>query len=409
MDAPNWSGGAADDGPPPFDWDGLERCQPGQADPQPMAAPTQPRRFVAEDADFVCHREGDWRVKGLWPRVGLCWVFGPSMSRKTFWVMNQASRIALGETVLGRRSIRAGVVYVAAEGANGVRTRFQGLLTRVGPWGGMIRVIGAAPNLRNKGDVAALRAELVLVKSEMTAGGHHLGVVVIDTMSASIPGADENAAADMSLVLNTLQEMARDLEVCCIVVAHVGKNADRGLRGWSGLLANADGAISLQAADTDGITEGAIVKVKDGEAGETFAFGLEQVDLGLDADGDPITTCVVRECGLPERPTTARATKVDVDSEMVMKAYDRMVDAGETAALPALPGVRPGDAGVLVSGLRARTYSLGLREPERPTEDAPAVERRRWAAARKKAYQRSVDKLILSRQLRMEGEWIWAV
>src|SRR4051812_24543968 len=75
-----------------------------------------PRRNVAEkfsdeDADHVERRESTWLVKGLWPRSGVCFIAGPSMSGKSFWVLDQASRIANGREVLGRRSAPSGTIY----------------------------------------------------------------------------------------------------------------------------------------------------------------------------------------------------------------------------------------------------------------------------------------------------------
>jgi hypothetical protein len=45
----------------------------------------------------------------------------------------------------------------------------------------------------------------------------------------------------------------------------------------------------------DGRREIVIEKMKDGEDGLRWPFKLEVVDLGIDEDGDPITSCVVVE------------------------------------------------------------------------------------------------------------------
>ena len=44
-----------------------------------------------------------------------------------------------------------------------------------------------------------------------------------------------------------VREIAREMGLLVVVVHHSGKDADRGMRGWSGFLANADGVIALRA------------------------------------------------------------------------------------------------------------------------------------------------------------------
>jgi hypothetical protein len=43
-----------------------------------------------------------------------------------------------------------------------------------------------------------------------------------------------------------------------------------------------------------------VIKQRDGESGETFAYRLPTVQLGIDDDGDPWTTCVVQPCDKPK-------------------------------------------------------------------------------------------------------------
>ena len=197
----------------------------------------KPSRFVLEDFDTLEPGVALERVKGLWPRCGLCFVGGPSMSGKSFWTLDALARVCRGEPVLGRKSVPAGTLYIASEGAHGVRKRIKALREKIGGLGGAFQFIGQAPNLRSEDDLADLRETMADAQAAMRAKGLELGVVAIDTLSASIPGADENSAADMSPVLHALQGMAAELGLLVLVIAHTGKDETRGLRGWSGLLA----------------------------------------------------------------------------------------------------------------------------------------------------------------------------
>lgn len=365
-------------------------------------------RFADEDADALEHVEGSWLVKGLWPRQGLCFVAGPSMSGKSFWMIDQASRVAKGEPVLGRRSVRSGVVYVAAEGANGVRARFEGLRRKVGLWGSMIRFISDAPVLNNEEDVEVLGSKLREIKRRFKDYDSRLGMVIIDTLSASIPGVDENSAKDMSGILTTLQNLAVELEACFVIVAHLGKDAQRGIRGWSGLLANADGVILIGAPTDEDTRIGEIQKVKDGEAGGRFAFGLDVVLLGTDLDGDDITTCTIAPCDVP-LPVIAKKQnrQVDLDMKDLMIAFGRLEE--NFVAIPdTIPGVKPGTKGTMLKPVRERLYSLGFRAEDRPDEDDEAA-MKTWSEKRKKAYYRALAEAIALGKLRKEGDYLWEI
>ena len=103
-----------------LDLEDLDRMRGEWAADGPDAEPPT-ERFKDEDADTVERREAAWLVKGLWPRVGVCFVVAASGAGKSFWVLSQISKIARGESVLGRRAVECGAVYVAAEGADDAR------------------------------------------------------------------------------------------------------------------------------------------------------------------------------------------------------------------------------------------------------------------------------------------------
>lgn len=367
-------------------------------------------RFRVEAADAVEPSATAWLVKDLWPAVGVAFLGGPSGSGKSFLALYMAAQIAAGQPVLNRKARRAGVIYVAAEGAAGVRKRIKGMRKQRGAFGSYFNFIGQAPNLTDPADFSDLCAALADAKRQLEERGVALGVVAIDTLSATIPGADENSAQDMSRVLADLQMLASDLGVLVLVVAHTGKDESRGLRGWSGLFANADGVIMLDDPKGEQIRTGTIVKVKDGPAGDTFAFELEQISLGQDADGDAITTCVVHEVEAVERRATGRRpTKAGASGELIMRAYGRVFDVKPQAVNA--PGA-VGNKGVLVRDLRTQSYAIGLG-PSEPdfSELGDAEEQKRakrsWHDKRKIDFDRGLQHLAAKGFLRVEDGLVW--
>jgi len=372
----------------------------------------RPARFIRENFDDLEPGVALERVKGLWPRSGLCFVGGPSMSGKSFWALDALARICRGEDVLGRRSLQAGCLYIAAEGAAGVRKRIKALRGKIGPLHGAFQFIGQAPNLRDADDLAELREAIEQTKAELQAAGHDLGIVCLDTLSASIPGADENSASDMSPVLHALQAMAAELGLLVLIIAHTGKDETRGLRGWSGLLANADGVIMLEAPDGETRT-GTVLKVKDGLSGDRFAFVLERVVLGLDDDGDEISTCVIQETEAPEaRRPGRRPSKAGGTGDLILSAFGRVLE--DKPRDIRAPGAPPGQQGVSAHDLRAMAFQIGVGgpPPDAPpdaSEDERGKLERKWSDQRRKDFARGLAHLLEDKTLRQEGDLIWLV
>jgi len=372
----------------------------------------RPARFIRENFDDLEPGVALEVVKGLWPRSGLAFVGGPSMSGKTFWTLDALARICRGEDVLGRRSVQSGVLYIAAEAPAGVRKRIKALRAKVGPLGGAFQFIGQAPNLCDADDLAELREAITDAQAEMLADGFRLGVVAVDTLSAVIPGADENSAASMSPVLHALQSLAAELEVLVLVLAHPGKDAERGLRGWSGLLANADSVLMLETPDGETRT-GVVTKVKDGLAGDRFAFVLERVVLGLDDDGDEISTCVIQETEAPEaRRPGRRPSKAGGTGDLILSAFGRVLE--DKPRDIRAPGAPPGQQGVSAHDLRAMAFQIGVGgpPPDAPpdaSEDERGKLERKWSDQRRKDFARGLAHLLEDKTLRQEGDLIWLV
>lgn len=364
-------------------------------------------RFPLEDCDTVCGHSIDWLVKGAIPRIGVQFLAGASTAGKSFTAIDLVSCVARGEPFLGKRTLQSGAMYVAAEGANGMRRRFEGARSRTGGWNGLVHMTARAPNLTRPEDVDGLLAEANELQIRMAAQGHQLGIIVIDTLSASLAGADENNGADMGMVLRSLQRLAEELKVCVFVVAHLGKDAHRGLRGWSGLKANADGEMIIDAADETGTRVLTITKVKDGEAGQKFAFGLEVVELGVDLDGDAVTTCVIDWARpIPVQNAKRRLTPA---REIILTALDRLICAGRTQPIVINDvigvGAQPGTRGVQFKALRELAFELGLGG-EAPTDEHQT---KLWLDKRRKAFTNNLDGLVTTKYVRNEGHLVWPI
>lgn len=298
------------------EFDAVAAAAPAPADPD------KPLRFqVVPAGEFAAKPPPEWIVKGVVPRAGLMVVFGDSGSGKTFAVLDLVAAIARGVPWRGCRVRQGRAVYVAAEGAGGFRTRLRAYAQQHDmaladlPLG----VVADAPNLLLKPDA------LDLCKAVQAAGG--ADVIVVDTLAQTMPGGNENAGEDMGRAIAHCRGLHRATGALVILVHHSGKDQAKGARGWSGLRAAADAELEVIRGPAGRMLR--VSKQKDGDDGLAWGFGLDVVPVGVDSDGEPITSCVVVEAQLP----TARVVRALGAVEQVVNAVVQEMAEAQTSGI----------------------------------------------------------------------------
>ena len=236
-------------------------------------------------------------IDGLVPDSGLIVAFGPPSSGKSFFVLHMALHIAAGLPYAGRETKKVPVVYIAAEGQKGFKKRVKAAREALGlkltddVWFSLIPV---TPNLgTDSGDVGKL---IDAIKLE---GGQPPGLIVVDTLSRSLCGADENGPGMAKFVENcgALSESFNGVPV--LPVHHTGWSEGR-TRGWSGLHGATDAEFSI--IEKNGARQVTTNKMKDGEDGLGWTFKLNQVEVGSNPKtGKVKTSCTVELLSDPAR------------------------------------------------------------------------------------------------------------
>lgn len=254
--------------------------------------PDQVPRFNFEPVhQFSSATALPWIIKGVLPQAGLAVVYGASGSGKSFAVLDMGMAIARGLPWRGKKTKQGRVAYIAAEGADGFRKRIaayaqhQGVDLSTVP----MTVLNAAPNLLEKQDAVDV------AKGVKASGG--ADVIIIDTLAQTTPGANENAGEDMGKALGYCKRIHEVTGALVLLIHHSGKDATKGARGWSGVRAACDA--ELEVVRGEGGRALRLTKNKDGEDGLEWGFDLEVVQIGVDEDLDPITSCVVIETAMP--------------------------------------------------------------------------------------------------------------
>lgn len=174
-------------------------------------------------------------------------IIGPSGSGKSFVAIDLACNIATGGYWLGKKCRKRKVAYMPGEGNAGVNKRLQ-------DWGDLHKgmddlldqglvVASHLPNMH-----AYTRVEWGILEAQIKA--LNVDVVVIDTWSRAIAGADENSAEEISRIIQTLNELQRRVKCSIIPIHHTSKESNFA-RGSSAFNAALDTEILVRAVDGD--------------------------------------------------------------------------------------------------------------------------------------------------------------
>lgn len=167
-------------------------------------------------------------------------LYGRWGTYKSFLAFDWGASVATARPWQGRATERRRVLYVAAEGAFGFKSRVAawqaGWHTRIGD--DDLAILPAPVNLTNNADVAAL---LDLIHW----GG--FGFVILDTLARCMVGADENSAKDCGVVIDSLVRLRQATpggRGVVLGVHHTGKDG-KTFRGSSAFEAGADTVYSM--------------------------------------------------------------------------------------------------------------------------------------------------------------------
>ncbi len=227
-------------------------------------------------------------VKGLIPRNGLTVIWGPPKSGKSFFTFDLLMHVALDWDYRGRRVEQGPVGYCAFEGQNGIKRRVEAFRqqslseqTDIG-----VPFYLQPTSLDLVKDCAELIAAI-----RATLGDTKPIVVVLDTLNRSLKGS-ESSDEDMSAYVKAADAIREAFDCAVVIVHHCGVDGTRP-RGHTSLTGATDAQLAVKRDALKNIVV-SVEWMKDGDSeGDMIASRLEQVEVGVDEDGDPITSCVV--------------------------------------------------------------------------------------------------------------------
>lgn len=224
-----------------------------------------------------------WAVKHILPADSIGVLFGGSGTFKSFLSLDLALHTAHGLPWLGRKTKRAQVIYIAAEGGAGLWKRIEAWHKARGlsPDGIPMHVVIMPVDLS--------RSAREVYEAAMTIGITP-GLVIVDTMSQTFPG-EENSANEVAGYFRELGTYFRAAWAAAVlIVHHSGHMATERPRGSSAIRSNVDFMFGVFRDEKQMIARMECHKQKDGETFSEVSFGLDSVKLGFDEDGDAVTS-----------------------------------------------------------------------------------------------------------------------
>jgi hypothetical protein len=289
-------------------------------EPEPESTAPEPFKSTFSAYTWGDARHGraayEYVIKGIVPRGESVLIYGASQSGKSFFTFDLAMAVARGIPFAGRRTKAGLVVYCAAEAGVGfIDLRMPAYERHHGLAPGRLPFVC----LPRKFDLFGGETELIELIGEIK--GHAaqfdlpLAAVVIDTLNKTTPGMDEIHGKDVGIVMSRLERIQVECQTGLWLVHH--KNgAGTGPRGHTSLYAGFETAIEISRAMSEKdeadrpIRFARLAKQREGEDGIVWRFVLPSVEVGRDAEGDPMTSCVVAppagQATIAEKPSAAR-------------------------------------------------------------------------------------------------------
>jgi hypothetical protein len=326
-------------------------------------------------------------VKDIIPRTGIVVVWGPPKCGKSFWMTTTMLYVALGWEYRGHKVVQGAVVYCAFEGQEGYGQRAEAFRQRHLPEDADLvpfYLVAAQMNLVK--DHAAL---IEAIKLQL--GGTIPVAVVLDTLNRSLHGS-ESEDKDMGAYIQAATAVREAFNCAVIIIHHCGVAGERP-RGHTSLTGAADAQIAVKR-DSAGYVIATVEWMKDGPEGTTIASKLEQVEVGVDDDGDKITSCVV--VPVEDRPAET-ATRKSTKSGRIF--HDAFIEALDTKGqIIRVRGTEPVVKAVNVEDVRPEFYARYVTSEAEP---------KKRAAAQRQAFRRAIQNSGQPTWADTTVEWIW--
>jgi hypothetical protein len=376
--------------------------------------------FTHELAQHKVRR--DWIIKGALQARGFQLVLGEPGCGKSFLTLDMALNLALASVDsrhsllwFGRKIKACGVVYVAAEGQDDFIIRIRAWLSAKGippdtrlP----LILIPTAVDLRSeqaqtKDLIADINAASSICRDEF---GVSVDLLIVDTVNRALAGGDDAKSEHIGAFIKNCSLVKDECRVSVVGVHHLPKAGGTvDPRGHGSLKGDNDGQWFVSSGKDQEPNCWAITRLKAGPTGAKHSFRLRSVEVGIDDEGDPITSCTVYQTSEPANSRSAATTEqgpsTTPDGRIILQS-DRLVNCLQ-ALVRAIEDEteKPKDASRIPPDAKSATEARWLDEILRilPGSDGGEGFIKRATAAKDAAFEKLSRRGIIGR----DKGWVW--
>lgn len=293
--------------------------------PMPQQLPADQRQSHARIlpleffSDIEPILENNWLVRGYLTASSLVLTYGWPGTGKSFFVLDIALRIALGLPFNGSSVKQGAVIYLAAEAGKGMRNRIAAfkkhhLISRECPFA----LLPLSVDLFDRS--ADLQSLIATINWSIDRLGRPPILLVLDTLAATFGAGDENTK-DMLAYINNVAHIRDHCDTTIWLVHHRPKDQMNNTpRGHSSLMGAMDTILSLEADRSQGVTIVTTTKQKESEPGAPISFSLSSVQLGVDDEGQAVTSAVIEYTEL--RPSNT----LSPNTQLLLQALETAIE-----------------------------------------------------------------------------------
>jgi hypothetical protein len=266
----------------------------------------RPGRFVLyREVALRTRYSKDWLVEGLLGVGEASAFYGAPGDGKSVLVEDLGLHIAADRLWHGRKVKAGAVVYFALERKALVERRLLAFQLEYSIADIPFVVCGGILDFR---EANVCKRIIEVIKATEAETGEKVVLIIIDTLSRALCGADENSPKEMGAVIRATSILQEDGTGHILWVHHVPHGVDR-LRGHGSLEAAIDTAIHLTHDQGSNIRRAKVTKANDSEEGEQVAFTLKSVIIGLNEEEEVTTAPLVVPVENAPKPTPKAKTK----------------------------------------------------------------------------------------------------
>ncbi len=259
-------------------------------------------------------------IRGVLDCSGLSLLYGESGCGKTFLALDISLSIVFGVEWCGRKVKKGAVVYIAAEGGGNIGDRLEAYREYHG-WlqSDYFAIIPFSVDCsKDSQEIEELITEIQKIPA--------VSLVVVDTLSRAISGADENSSSAMTGFISSCDKIRERTGAHVLIVHHCGKSSENGPRGHSSLKAAVDTVIAVK--NTKGRISAVIEKQRDSASGDEFHFKLESIPLGQDEEGSELASCVLCPTDRTENSPNRLSKQSRAGLKILNTCIQKKIDSG---------------------------------------------------------------------------------